>query len=168
MPTARVQLGFRSGQPSLAGVDPTFRPPVGVGSQSFARRGPGTVGARLLRDSRFGTIQPALKGVDPEREPGEQLGQPLNRNAETRMMVEREFMGRVSPTTLPTSLSGVRAFPSFGEADFHRSLDARQSFRPVAGIGAESFRGAGPAAIGARPFIGRAPQLPLAGSGSEW
>jgi hypothetical protein len=76
-------------------------------------------------------------------------------------------MGRVSPTTLPTTPGGVRAFPSFGGgAVSTRSLDARQSFRPLIGIAAQSFRGRGPAAMGAQPFIGRAPQLPLGAMGA--
>jgi hypothetical protein len=164
--TASVQPRLGGVQPWLAGVDPTFRPLIGIGSRPSARRGPVAISALPLSDPRFGTVQQALKGVDPDRDPGVSVGQPLNRDAETRMMIERELMGRVSPTTLPTSLGGVRAFPSFGGAEFHRSLDGRQSFRPVVGIGAQSFRGGGPAAIGAPPFIGRAPQLPPGGMGA--
>jgi hypothetical protein len=129
-------------------------------------RGPGAVGVRPFSDPRFGTIQPALKGVDPDREPGEQFGQPLNRDAETRMLIERELMGWVPPTALPAPLGGLRGSSSSGRAESTRLLGARQSFRPLVGIGAQSFRGGGPAAIGAQPFIGRGPQLPPGGPGA--
>jgi hypothetical protein len=163
--TARVQLGFRSVQPALEGVDPIVRPVDGIGSQPLGGRGPGASGARSFSAPRFGAIQPALKGVDPteSRTPD---GQSPERDAEKRMLIEREVMGRVSPTTLPTSFGGVRAFPSFGGAASTRSLDARQSFRSLVGIAAPSFRGRGPAAIGAQPFIGGGPQLPPAAMGA--
>jgi hypothetical protein len=112
--TARVQSRFGSVQPALDGVDPIVRPVVGISSQPLGGRGPGAVGVRPFSDPRFGTIQPALKGVDPDREPGEQFGQPLNRDAETRMLIERELMGWVPPTALPAPLGGLRASPSSG------------------------------------------------------
>jgi hypothetical protein len=164
--TARVQSRFGSVQPALDGVAPIVRPVVGIGSQPLGGRGPGAVGVRPISDPRFGTIQPALKGVDPDREPGEQFGQPLNRDAETRMLIERELMGWVPPTALPAPLGGLGASPSSGRAESTRLLGARQSFRPLVGIGAQSFRGGGPAAIGAQPFIGRGPQLPPGGPGA--
>src|ERR1700722_13319162 len=129
-PTAGVQPRFGGVQPALEGVDPTFRPLVGVGSRPFGGRGPVAIGPRPFSGPRFGAVQPTLEGVDPteSRTPD---GQSPDRDAEKRMLIEREVMGRVSPTTLPTSFGGARAVPSFGGAASTRSLDARQSFRSL-------------------------------------
>jgi hypothetical protein len=69
-------------------VDPIVRPVVGIGPQPLGDGAPSAVGSRPLTDRRFGTIQPPLRGVDPDREPGVQFGQPLNRDAATRMLIE--------------------------------------------------------------------------------
>jgi hypothetical protein len=48
------------------------------------------------RQGRLGAVQPALEGVDPDREPGAPVGYSLNRDAETRMLIERGLFGRSS------------------------------------------------------------------------
>ena len=161
--TAGVQPRFGGVQPALEGVDPTFRQPVGIGSQPFGARGPG---ARPFSGSRFGAVRPALEGVDPDREPGAPLGQSLNRDAETRMLIERGLFGRVPPTALAPPLGGLRASPSFGGIGSTQSLGGRGSFRPLVGNGAQPFGGRGPGALGAQPFSGRGPQTPSGGMGA--
>ena len=59
-------------------------------------------------------VQPALEGVDPDRDPGAPVGQSLYRDAETRMLIERGLFGRVPPNALAPPLGGLRASPSFG------------------------------------------------------
>ena len=110
--------------------------------------------------ARLGTVQPALKGVDPDREPGSPVGQSLNRDAETRMLIERGLFGRVPPTTLAPPVGGLRASPSLGGIGSAQSFGGRRSFRPLVGVGARPSGGTGPGAIGAQPFSGRGPQTP--------
>ena len=125
--TAGVQPRLGPVQPALAGVNPTFRPLVGVGSQPSGGRGLGAIGARPLSDPRFGTVQPALEGVDPteSRTPD---GQSPNRDAQKRMLIERELMGRVPPNALAAPLGGLRASRSFGAIGSTQSLGDRRSF----------------------------------------
>ncbi len=127
--TAGVQPRFGGPQPPLKGVDPTFRPLLGIGSQPFGGRGPGAVGARLFSGSRFGGVQPALEGVDPteSRTPD---GQSPDRDAEKRMLIERELFGRVPPHALAPPLGGLRASPSFGIGS--NSVARRQAILPAA------------------------------------
>jgi len=157
--TAGVQPRFGGGQPALEGVDPTLRPLVGVGAQPFGSRGPGGIGARPVSGPRFGGVQPALEGVDPT-ESGAPVGQSLNRDAETRMLIERGLFGRVPPTALAAPIGGLRASPSFGGIGSTQSLSDRGTLLPPAGIGARPFGGRGPGAIDAQPFSGRGPQTP--------
>ena len=114
--SAGVQPRFGGVQPALEGVDPTFRPHLGIGAQPFGGRGPGAIGARPFGGPRLGTVQPALEGVDPDREPGGPVGQSLNRDAETRMLIERGLFGRVPSNALAAPIGGLRASPSFGGA----------------------------------------------------
>jgi len=158
--SAGVQPRFGGVQPALEGVDPTFRPLVGVGSQPFGGRGPGAIGARPFSGPRLGTVQPALKGVDPDREPGSPVGQSLNRDEETRMLIERGLFGRVPPNALAPPVGGLRASPSLGGIGSAQSFGGRRSFRPLVGVGARPSGGTGPGAIGAQPFSGRGPQTP--------
>ena len=116
---------------------------------------------------RLGTVQPALKGVDPDREPGAPLQQSLNRDAERRMLIERGLFGRVPPTALAPPLGGLRASPSFGGIGSTQSLGGRRFFKPLVGIGAQPFGGRGPGAIGAQPFSGRGPQTPSGSMGAS-
>ena len=164
-PTAGVQPRFGGVQPALEGVDPTFRPLVGVGSQPFGGRGPVAIGARPFSGPRFGAVQPALEGVDPteSRTPD---GQSPDRDAEKRMLIERELMGRVPPNALAPPLGGLRASPSFSRVGSTQSLGGRRSFRPFVGIGAQPFGGRGPGAIGAQPLSGRGQQTPSGGMGA--
>ena len=97
---------------------------------------------------------------------GAPVGQSLNRDAETRMLIERGLFGRVPPTALAPPLGGLRASPSFGGIGSTQSLGGRGSFRPLVGIGAQPFGGRGPGAIGAQPFSGRGPQTPSGGMGA--
>jgi hypothetical protein len=165
---ARPVSGPRFGgvQPALEGVDPTFRPLVGSGAQPFGGRGgSGAIGARPFSGPRFGGVQPALEGVDPT-ESGAPVGQSLNRDAETRMLIERGLFGRVPPTALAAPLGGSRASPSFGGIGSTQSLGGRGTFLPPVGIGAQPFGGRGPGGIGAQPFSGRGPQTPSGGMGA--
>ena len=50
---------------------------------------------------RFGGVQPPLEGVDPT-ECGAPVGQSHNRDAETRMLIERGLFGRVPPRAVTT------------------------------------------------------------------
>jgi hypothetical protein len=158
--SAGVKPRFGGVQPALEGVDPTFRPLDGVGSQPFGGRGPGAVGARPFSGARPGTVQPALKGVDPDREPGSPVGQSLNRDEETRMLIERGLFGRVPPNALAPPVGGLRASPSLGGIGSAQSFGGRRSSRPLVGVGARPSGGTGPGAIGAQPFSGRGPQTP--------
>jgi hypothetical protein len=126
----------------------------------------GAIGSRPLSDPRFGAVQPALEGVDPDREPGALVGQSLNRDAEKRMLIERELMGRVPPNALAPPVGGLRASPSFGRVGSTQSLGGRRSFRPLVGIGALPFGGRGTGAIGAPPFSGKGPQTPSGSMGA--
>ena len=152
-------------QPALEGVDPTFRPPVGIGAQPFGSRGPGAIGARPFSGPHFGGVHPALEGVDPT-ESRAPVGQSLNRDAETRMLIERGLFGRVPPTALAAPLGGLRASPSFSGTGSTQSLDSRGSFRPLVGTGVQPFGGSEPATIGAQPLSGRGPQTPSGGMGA--
>jgi hypothetical protein len=163
--TAGVQPRFGNVRPALEGVDPTFRPLIGIGAQPFGGRGPGTIGARPFSGPRFGGVQPALEGVDPTAS-GAPVGQSLNRDAETRMLIERGLFGRVPPTALAAPLGGLRASPSFGGTGSTQSLDSRGSFRPLVGTGPQPFGGSEPGAIGAQPLSGRGPQTPSGGMGA--
>jgi Protein of unknown function (DUF3300) len=164
--SAGVQPRFGGVQPALEGVNPTFRPLVGVGAQPFGGRGPSAIGARAFSGPRLGNVQPALEGVDPDREPGSPVGQSLNRNAETRMLIERGLFGRVPPNALAPRVGGLRASPPPGGIGSTQSFGGRQSFRPLVGVGARPSGGAGPGAIGAQPFSGKGPQTPSGGMGA--
>jgi Protein of unknown function (DUF3300) len=148
--TAGVQPRLRGVQPALEGVDPTFRPLVGIGAQPFGGRGPGAIGARPFSDPRFGTVQPALEGVDPteSRTPD---GQSPDRDAEKRMLIERELFGRVPPNAMASPLGGSRVSPSFGGIGSTQSLGDRRSSRPLVSIGARPSGGREPGAIAIRP-----------------
>ena len=163
--TAGVQPRLGAVQPALEGVDPTFRPLVGSGPQPFGGRGPGAIGARPFSGPLLGVAQPALEGVDPteSRTPD---GQSPNRDAEKRMLIERELMGRVPPNALAPPLGGLRASRSFRGIGSTQSLGDRRSSRPLIGIGAQPFGDRGPGAIGAQPFVGRGPQTPSGGMGA--
>jgi hypothetical protein len=143
--TAGVQPRFGGVQPALEGVDPTFRPPVGVRSQPFGGRGPGAIGARPFSGPRLGAVQPALACIDPDREPGAPVAQSFNRDAETRMLIERGLFGRVAPTALAPPFGGLRASPSFSGAGSTQSFGGGRSFRPRVGFGAQPFGARGPA-----------------------
>jgi hypothetical protein len=134
---------------ALEGVDPTLRALVGVGSQ------PGP---------RFGGVQPALDGVNPteSRTPD---GQSPDRDAEKRMLIERELFGRVPPNALAPPLGNLRASPSFGIGST-QSLGDRRSSRPLVGIGARPSGARGPGTIGAQPFSGKGPQTPSGSIGA--
>ena len=200
--TASVQPRLGCIQPGLEGVDPTFRPLVGVGAQPFGGRGPGGIGARPLNGPRFGGVQPALEGVDPTFRPpvgsgaqplggrgsgfggprfggvqpalegvdptesGAPIGQSLNRDAETRMLIERGLFGRVPPTALAAPIGDLRASPSFGGVGSTQALGGRGTFLPPVGTGAQPFGGRVPGAIGAQPLNGRGPQTPSGGMGA--
>ncbi len=156
--------GIGGVQPALEGVDPTFRPLVGSGGQPFGGRGAGAIGARPFSGPGIGGAQPALEGVDPI-EGGAPVGQSLDRDAETRILIERGLFGRVPPTALAAPLGGLRASPSFGGVGSPQSLDGRGSIRPLVGVGAQPFGGRGPGAIDA-PFSGRGPLTPSGGMGA--
>jgi hypothetical protein len=119
-----------------------------------------TAGVQL----RLGGVQPALEGVDPteSRTPD---GQSPDRDAEKRVLIERELMGRVPATALAAPRGGLRASPSLGGIGSTQSFGGRRSFRPLVGIGAQPS-GMGPGAIGAQPFSGRGPQTPSGGMGA--
>jgi hypothetical protein len=115
--------------------------------------------------ARFGGVQPALEGVDPteSRTPD---GQSLDRDAEKRMLIERELFGRVPANALATPLGGLRASPSSGGIGSTQSLGDGRSSRPFVGIGARPFGAVGQGAIGAEPFSGKGPQTPSGGVGA--
>jgi hypothetical protein len=163
--TAGVQPRLGAVQPALEGVDPTFRPLLGVGSQPFGGRGPGPIGARPFSGPRFGGVQPALEGVDPT-ESRTADGQSPDRDAEKRMLIERELFGRVPPNALAPTIAGLRASASFGGIGSTQSVGDRRSYRPLVGIGARPSGGRAAGALGARPFIGRGPQTPSGGMGA--
>jgi hypothetical protein len=162
--TAGLQPRFGSVQPAIEGVDPTVRPPVSSGGPPFGGRGAGAIGARPLSGPGLGGVQPALEGVDPI-ESGAPVRQSLNRDAETRMLIERGLFGRAPPTPLAAPPGGLRASPSFVGIGSTRSLDGGGSIRPLVGVGAQPFGGRGPGAIGA-PFSGRGPLTPSGGMGA--
>jgi hypothetical protein len=114
---------------------------------------------------RLGAVQPALEGVDPT-ESTTPDGQSPDRDAEKRMLIERELMGRVPPNALATPLGGLRASPSPVGIGSTQSLGDRRSSRPLVGIGARPFGAVGPGAIGAQPFSGKGPQTPSGGVGA--
>ena len=145
--TAGVKPRFGGVQPAPEGVDPTFRPLVGVGAQPFGGRGPGAIGARP-----FSAPRP--------------VGQSLNRDEETRMLIERGLFGRVPPTALAPPVGGLRASPSLGGIGSAQSFGGRRSFRPLVGVGAQPSSSGGPGAIGAQPFSGRGAQTPSGGMGA--
>jgi uncharacterized protein DUF3300 len=139
-------------QPALEGVDPTGR---------GAR-----VGQPAGAQPRFEGAQSPLEGVDPT-ESRARVGQSLDRDAETRMLLERgELFGRVPPTALAPRLGGLRGSGSFGGARSIQSVGGRGSFRPLLGVGAQPFGARGPGAIGVQPFSGRGPQMPAGGIGA--
>ena len=113
---------------------------------------------------RFGGPQPPLKGVDrtESRTPD---GQSPDRDAEKRMLIERELFGRVPPHALAPPLGGLRASPSFGIGST-QPLGDRRSSRPLVGIGARPSAARGPGALGAQPFSGKRPQTPSGGLGA--
>jgi hypothetical protein len=106
--------------------------------------------------------QPVLEGVDPTSDRAS-VGQPLNRDAEMRILIERGLFGRIPPTALAPSPGGVRASPSFGGMGSTLSLGDRRFFRPFVGVGAQPFGLRGPNAVGIQPFSGQVPQTPSGG-----
>ena len=150
LPQKWQRPGMEGARPSLDGGRPWpegIRAPLEGGRSS-------TAGVQ----TRFGGVQPALEGVDPT-ESGAPVGQSVNRDAETRMLLERGLFGRVPPSALAAPLGDLRASPSFGGIGSTQSLGGRGSFRPLVGIGAQPFGGRGPGAIGAQPFSGRGPRI---------
>jgi hypothetical protein len=154
--TTGVQPRLGGVHPALEGVDPTLGALVGASSQPFGDRGPGAIGARPFSGPRFGGVQPALEGVDPteSRTPDGQLP---DRDAEKRMLIERESFGRVSPNALAPPLGGLRASPSFGIAST-QSLGDRRSSRGRSLASARSrlaLGGQAPSALGRSAARGR-------------
>ena len=112
-----------------------------------------TAGVRQL-----GAGQPALEGVNPTGR-GAPVGQSLNGEEETRMLIERGLLARAPPAAL-------RASPSFGGVGSPHSLGDRGSFRPLVGVGAQPVGGRGSGATGAQPLNGRGAQMPAGGIGT--
>ena len=57
------------------------------------------------------SVQPALEGVDPDREPGAPVGQELNRDAETRMRIEQGLVASGSPDRAGSARSRFASVP---------------------------------------------------------
>jgi hypothetical protein len=183
-----------AGQPELEGVNPTGRG-VSVGQplnsdaetrpQNWQHPGMQTAepqpGGGRRRDQEIrsppdgspssiagvrwqGAGQPALEGVNPTRR-GAPVGQLLNTDAETRMLIERGLLGRAPRTALAPPPGGLRASPSFGGAGSHQPLGDRGSFRPLR-VGAQPVSGRGSGAVGTQPLNGWGPQTPSGGIGA--
>ena len=114
---------------------------------------------------RFGGAQPALEGVDPtwDRAPA---GQPLNPDAERRLLIEQRSFGRVPSTVAAPPPAGLRASPSFGGMGATQSLSDRRFFRPLVGVGAPAYGFRGRSAIEVQPFNGQVPQTPSGAVGA--
>ena len=110
--------------------------------------------------------QPSLEGVDPtwDRAP---IGQPLDPNAERRLLIEQWSFGRVPSTAAVPAVGGLKAPSSFGGMGPTRSLGDRRIFRPLLGLRVQPFGARGPGAIGVQPFNGQGPQAPYGGMGAN-
>ena len=162
--------------PGAVALPQEMRPPGIEGARppfDGGRRWPEEIRAPLERgrsstagvQPRLGAVQPALEGVDPteSRTPD---GRSPDRDAEKRMLIERELMGRVPANALSPPVVGLRASRSLGGIGSAQSLGGRGSFRPLAGVGARPSGATGPGAIGAQPFSGRGPQTPSGSVGA--
>jgi hypothetical protein len=110
--------------------------------------------------------RPALEGVDPTWERA-QIGQPLDPDAERRILIERGLFGRVPATALAPPPVGLRASPPFGGMRPTRSLGDGRFFRPLVGVGAQPLGARRSGAIGGvQPFNGQGPQAPSGGMGA--
>lgn len=151
-------------RPGMAGV----QPPLDGG-----QRWRGGIGASLQggRPPIAGVLPrsvgapPTLEGVDPTWDRAA-IGQPLDPNAERRILIERGLFGRVPPTALAPPSGGLRASPSFGGMGPARSLGDRRLFRPLVGVGAPPLGARRPGAVGVQPFNGQGPQMPSGGIGA--
>jgi hypothetical protein len=177
---AGVQPRFGVVQPGLEGVDPDGGAP---GGQS--PNGAGMDGARPPLDSRwpspdgiratfeagrpsaaggerrFGAVQPALEGVDPNG--SGPVGQSLSRNADTKALIERGLFGRVPSTEPPGELRASRSFAGAGSTPLRSD---RNSLLPLVGVGAQPFGARGPSALPPQPFNGWGAQTPLGNIGT--
>ena len=126
----------------------------------LVERGQSSTAGVQPRKKILGAVQPALEGVDPteSRTPD---GRSPDRDAEKRMLIKRELMGRVRPNALSPPVVGLRASRSLGGVGSTQSLGGRGSFRPLAGVGAQPFGGTRPGAIGAQPFNRQGATAPL-------
>jgi hypothetical protein len=145
LPQQRQPPGAR---PALSGGPPwpaeMRTPPVGGR--------PSTAGAQ----PRFQGGEPALGGVDPTGG-GAPTGEALNRDAVTRLLIERRLIGPVPRTALAPPVGGLRASPPFGGVGSTPSLGDRRFFQPLGGVDAQPF-GARRPAIGAQPLGGAGAQ----------
>jgi hypothetical protein len=187
------QLG--AGQPELEGVNPTGRgAPVGQPLNSDAEtrpqnwQHPGMQRTQPLPDGgwrrdqgirsppdrgpssiagvhRQGAGQPALEGVNPTWR-NAPIGQLLNTDAETRLLIERGWPGRAPPTALAPPPGGLRASPLFGGVGSPQPLGDRGSFRPLVGVGAQPVSGRGSGVVGTQPLSSWGPQMPSGGIGA--
>jgi hypothetical protein len=149
-----VALPQAWGQPRLESTRPLLdngrRPTEGLRNSPELSRAP-TAGA-----------QTPLEGVNPTWERA-QLGQPLDREAETRILIERGVLGRVPATALAPPAGGLRASPPFGGMGSTRSLGDRRLFRPLVGVHTLPYGFRGPSSFGVHPFNGQGPQTPFGG-----
>jgi hypothetical protein len=181
-PLASFNLGSRgrwTGPPRLEGPLPVSLPrewrPGIEGSRPLldgARRGPEEirtfpVGGRPSAGVQRRSVgaQPALEGVDPTWERA-LVGQPLDPDAERRILIQRGLFNRVPPTALAPPAGGLRAPPPFGGVGSTRSLGERRLLRPLVGAGAQPLGAGGASAIGVQPFNGQGPQTPFGGMGA--
>jgi Protein of unknown function (DUF3300) len=110
----------------------------------------------------FGAVRPALAGVDPT-ESRAPVGPSLHRDAEGRMLIERELMGRIPSAALALPSGGLRASRSFWGMGSTLSLGDRRSFLPLVGVGAQPFGAGGSSGIGVQPW---GPRMPSGGIGA--
>ena len=144
MPVARANAGFGA---RWTGLPPIVAPravalPQGWGQPKLESTRPlidnGRRRAEELRNSpelsRASTAgaQTPLEGVNPTWERA-QVGQPFDREAETRILIERGVLGRVPETALAPPAGGLRP-RSFGSMASTRSLGDRRFFRPLVGV----------------------------------
>ena len=106
--------------------------------------------------------QTPLEGVNPTWERA-QVGQPLDREAETRILIERGVLGRVPATALAPPAGGLRASPSFGGMGSTQSLGDRRLFRPLVGVHTLPYGVRGPSSFGVQPFNRQGSQTPFGG-----
>jgi hypothetical protein len=157
LPRAWRPPGIEGAQPPLASGP---RWPVGIGAPALGGR-PSTPGAQ----PHVVGVQPSLEGVDPtwDRIP---VGQPLNRDAETRILIERGLFGRVPQTALAPPPGGLRASLSSGGVGSTHPIGDRRFFRPLVGVAAQPLRARGAGAIGVQPLNGGRLQTPSGAVGA--